>query len=82
MRPQRLEAGPDADAVAEHLARDGRLVGPERVEDAELEPVHAEPVGELVVELLHGDRGLRHAEAAEGAGRHEMGVHGAASSAR
>ena len=34
-------------------------------------------VGELVIELLLGDRRLRHAEAAEGAGRHEMRVDGA-----
>ncbi len=75
MRPQRLQAGADADACAEHLAGHGRLVGGERVVDAEREPIDLQPVREFVIELLDRDARLRNAEAAERPRRHEVGVH-------
>ena len=74
-RAQRLEARLEAHAVGEHLAGDGRLARLQRVEDAELQRIEAEPLGEFVEQLLLRERALRHAEAAKGAGGHEMGVH-------
>ena len=75
-RAQRLEARLEA-------RRRRRRPGPvtvgspasQRIEDAELERVEAERSREFVVELLLRERALRHAEAAEGAGGNEMGVH-------
>lgn len=77
MRAQRFQTSADADAGAQHLASHGRLVGKKRVVDAELKPIDSELVRKFVIELFDGDSRLRHAEAAECAGRHVMGVHGA-----
>jgi hypothetical protein len=73
MRSQGLEALGEAGA-GERLAGRSRIAGTQRVAMAELQPVDAEPVGELVHQRLVGDGGLRHAEAAEGAGRRLVGV--------
>ncbi len=74
-RSQRLETGLEAEPVFHDLPRHGRLARLQRVEDAELEPIEAEPDREFIVKLLLRQRALRHAEAAEGAGRDEMGMH-------
>ena len=71
---ERFETRLEAHAVREDLACHGRLAGAERVEDAEFERVDLQAKRELVVELLLRDRALRHAEAAKGAGGHEMRV--------
>ena len=49
MRLQRLEAGGDADAVLQTLAGRRGVAGAQRVAQAELQPVDAEPVGQLVI---------------------------------
>ena len=74
-RPQGLEARLEAHAVGEHLAGHGGVARLQRVEDAELQPIEAELLGEFVEQLLLRERALRHAEAAEGAGGNEMRVH-------
>ena len=74
MRAERLETCLEAHAVGEDLPGDGWLAGAERVEDAEFERIDLKAKRELVVELLLRDRALRHAEAAKGAGGHEMRV--------
>ena len=78
VRLQHIERLDDADRILQHLAGDGGIAGLERVAPAELQPVHAEPVGQLVHRRLAGDRALRHAEAAEGAGRRAVGEIGRA----
>ena len=75
-RLERLEAVGDADAL-EDLAGGGGVAVAERVHQAEGEAVDAGGVGEAVEEGLLGDRRLRHAEAAEGAGDRTVGVDGA-----
>ena len=77
---QRFETGADADAGAQHLAGDRRLIRPQRVPDAELEAVDAQPIGELVEHLLLRERRLRHTETAERAGGH-AGWYGSRASA-
>ena len=64
--------------MREHLAGRRRVAGAQRVAMAELQPVDAELVGQLVHHRLVGDGGLRHAEAAEGAGRRAVGEEGLA----
>ena len=59
---------------AEHLAGGGRAADAQRVAVAELQRVEAEPVGQHVHQRLAGDGGLRHAEAAKGAGGRPVGV--------
>ena len=54
-----------------------RVAGAQRVEVAELEAVDAGFLGEIVDQRLVRDGRLRHAEAAEGAGRRVVGVDGA-----
>ena len=66
-RSQRLEARLETHAVGEDLAGDRGVACLQRIEDTKLEPVEAEPLGEFVEQLLLCDRGLRHAEPAEGA---------------
>ncbi len=73
---KRFETRLEAHAVREDLAGHSRLARAKRVEDAELERVDIQTKRELVVELLLRDRALRHAEAAKGAGGHEMRVDG------
>ena len=74
-RPQRFETGANAHSLAEHLAGDGGSLIVQRIQDAKFQPVHLQPVSEIVVKLLLRDRRLRHAEAAESAGWHQMRVH-------
>ena len=50
-----------------------RVAGAQRVAMAELQPVDRRAVGQLVHQRLVRDRGLRHAEAAEGAGGRVVG---------
>ncbi len=69
---QRFQTGFDANAGAENLAGYGRRVARERIGDAKLERIDTEPQREFVEQLLLRDRHLRHAEAAECAGRHAM----------
>ena len=80
-RAQRLEARLETHAVGEDLAGDRGVARLQRIEDAKLEPVEAEPFGEFVEQLLLCERGLRHAEPAKGAGGNEMGVHRASDGA-
>ena len=73
MRPQRLEAFGKAGRMRQHLAGRRRIAGAQGVAVAELQPIDAELVGQLVHQRLVRDGGLRHAEAAEGAGRRAVG---------
>ena len=75
---ERLKAGREAGAGLQHLAGRGGVAGAERVLEAELQPVHAEPVREVVHQRFVGDGGLRHAEAAESTGGWPVGVKGPA----
>ena len=63
----------EARECCEHLAGRRRVAGAQRVAMAELQAIDAEPVGQLVDHRLVRDRGLRHAEAAECAGRRTVG---------
>ena len=73
-RAQRLQAGADADALREHLAADSRYVVLQRVQDAKLQRIDPQPVGQLVKQRFLRNRGLRHAKAAERAGGRAMAV--------
>ena len=63
-------------AEAEDLAGGGGVAGAQGVAMAELEGVEAGLFGEHVHQRLGGQGGLRHAEAAEGAGGRVVGVQG------
>ncbi len=76
-RPQRVEARGQTGAGFEHLPGGRRVAGAQRIDVAELEPVDAGFLREIVEQRLVCDGGLRHAEAAEGAGRRVVGVDGA-----
>ena len=45
------------------------------IQDAKLQPVHADSIRQFVVNLLLRDRGLRNAKAAERARRNQVGMH-------
>ena len=75
---ERLQAGNEPGTRFEHLAGRRRIAHAERVLEAKLQPVHAEPGGEVVHQCLVGDGGLRHAEAAKRTGRRPVGVDGPA----
>ena len=77
-RLERLQAGNEPGTRFEHLAGRRGIAHAERVLEAKLQPVHAEPGGEVVHQCLVGDGGLRHAEAAKRAGRRSVGVDGPA----
>jgi hypothetical protein len=72
-RAERLEAGQDPGGL-DHLAGRRPVAVAERVAQAELEPVDAGGVGQLVVEGLDGRGRLRHAEAAKRTGHRVVGV--------
>ena len=74
-RPQRLEARANAHAFAENLPGDGGSVIVERIQNAKLQTVHADFVGEIVIKLLLRDRRLRHAESAKSSRRNDVGVY-------
>ncbi len=78
MRSQRLEALREPGGMGERLAGRRRVAGAQGVAMTELQPVDAEHVCELIHHRLVGDGGLRHAEAAEGAGRRSVGEVGLA----
>ncbi len=65
-RAQGLEAGHQACACGEHLAGRRRRPGSQRVAEPDLEAIDAELRRDVVDEGLAGDRGLGHAETAEG----------------
>ena len=77
MRAQRFEAGANSYAFAKNLACHCGAVIIERIQYAKFEAIDADSLGEFIVKLLLGDRGLRHAETAESSGRNEMRMHGA-----
>ena len=66
----------------QHLARGRGIAVVERIDAADGPAVEAEPLGQVVHQRLVGDGRLRHAEAAEGAGRRVVGVDGARAVAR
>ena len=76
-RPQRVEARRQSGAGFEHLPGGRRVAGAQRVDMAELEAVEAGFLRQIVEQGLVRDGGLRHAEAAEGAGGRVVGVDGA-----
>ena len=63
--------------LAQPLAGGGGVAVAQSVSQAEVERVEAGGLGEPVDQRLGGDRRLRHAEAAEGAGDRAVGVDGA-----
>ncbi len=67
-RTQRLETRANADASADDLSGDGRTFVVQRVQAAEFELIHADFVGERIIELFLRDGPLRNAKAAERAG--------------
>ena len=75
--PQRIEAGRQPALAASSWPVAVAVAGAERVAPADLERVEAELLGEVVHQRLVGDRRLRHAEAAERAGRRPVRVDGA-----
>ncbi len=75
-RPQRLEAGANSHALAENLPGHRRSIIVQRIQDAELQPVHSDSVREIVIKLLLRDRRLGHAESAKRSRRNDVGVHG------
>src|SRR5580704_804676 len=76
-RAQRFETFANAHAFAKNLPGDSRSVVVERIENAELKTIHAELVGQIVIELLLRDRALGHAKATKCAGRDKMRMDGA-----
>ena len=76
-RPQRIEAGAQADARLEPLPGRRAVAGAQGVAMAKLERIDAALRGELVDQQLAEQRRLRHAEAAEGAGDAVVRQHGA-----
>ena len=77
VRLQGIEALRQAGRVREHLARRRDIAVVQRIEAPDGPAVEPQPLGQIVHQRLVGDGGLRHAEAAEGAGRRVVGVDGA-----
>ena len=76
-RAQRIQARDEPHARLEHLPRRGPVAGTQRVAAPELERVCTQGDRELVDQGLVRDGGLRHPEAAEGAGRRRVREDGA-----
>ena len=72
-----FEAGANANAFAEYLSCNRWRVVVECIQDAELEPVSADAVGKIVVELFLRDGRLPHAKAAKRSCRDDIGMYGA-----
>src|SRR5215470_2194553 len=69
---QYFQAGANPDTRAESLSRHGRRVAIEGIQNAELQPIDASKIRQLVIELLlcYGD--LRHPKSAKRPRRHEI----------
>src|SRR5215471_534730 len=75
-RPQRFEARMDTNAFTEYLSGNGRRVVVQSVQNAKLEAIYADAIGQFVVDLFLRNCGLRHAESAKRARGNDVRVHG------
>src|SRR4029078_8313828 len=77
MRAQCFETLTNAATGAEHLSGCRRPLSRQRILDPEFERIHTELFSQLIEKLVLREGGLRHTEAADRAGRNEIGVDGA-----